>query len=80
MMVSEPAKWVEEIKEAGGDQFTFHLESTSDPDALIDQIRAAGMKVGDLRTTPLPLAAAAACFFSAPACFHNRGLTTDAIH
>ncbi|ETV99306.1 ribulose-phosphate 3-epimerase [Aphanomyces invadans] len=46
MMVSEPEKWVDDIKDAGGDQFTFHLESTSDPEALIRQIRAAGMKVG----------------------------------
>jgi ribulose-phosphate 3-epimerase len=27
-------------------QFTFHLESTADPEALIAQIKAAGMKVG----------------------------------
>lgn len=46
MMVSEPEKWVTDIKEAGGDQFTFHLESTTNPQALIEQIRAAGMKVG----------------------------------
>lgn len=46
MMVSNPEQWVEEIKDAGGDQYTFHLESTKDPAALIKQIRAAGMKVG----------------------------------
>ncbi|KAG9402091.1 hypothetical protein AC1031_007791 [Aphanomyces cochlioides] len=46
MMVSEPEKWVDDIKDAGGDQFTFHLESTSNPEALIKQIRTAGMKVG----------------------------------
>ncbi|EQC36726.1 ribulose-phosphate 3-epimerase [Saprolegnia diclina VS20] len=46
MMVAEPEKWVDDIKDAGGDQFTFHLESTSNPTALIAQIRAAGMKVG----------------------------------
>lgn len=46
MMVSEPEKWVEQIKDSGGDQFTFHLESTSDPLALIKQIKEAGMKVG----------------------------------
>ncbi|KAF0696928.1 Aste57867_12347 [Aphanomyces stellatus] len=46
MMVSEPEKWVDDIKDAGGDQFTFHLESTKNPEALIQQIRATGMKVG----------------------------------
>lgn len=46
MMVSNPEQWVEEIKEAGGDQYTFHLEATKDPAALIKQIRATGMKVG----------------------------------
>ena len=46
MMVSEPEKWVEPMKESGADQFTFHLEATSDPAALIQMIKAAGMKVG----------------------------------
>lgn len=46
MMVSKPEQWVSDIADAGGDQFTFHLEATSDPLALIAQIRAAGMKVG----------------------------------
>ncbi|TMW68481.1 hypothetical protein Poli38472_005949 [Pythium oligandrum] len=46
MMVSKPEQWVSDIADAGGDQFTFHLESTSDPLALIQQIRDAGMKVG----------------------------------
>ncbi|KAJ0393359.1 hypothetical protein P43SY_000629 [Pythium insidiosum] len=46
MMVSKPEQWVSDIADAGGDQFTFHLEATSDPLALIQQIRDAGMKVG----------------------------------
>lgn len=46
MMVSKPEQWVEEIKDAGGDQYTFHLEATEDPHAIIKQIRATGMKVG----------------------------------
>nr|CCA14210.1 ribulosephosphate 3epimerase putative [Albugo laibachii Nc14] len=46
MMVSEPEKWVQDIADAGGDQFTFHFEATKDPKALIEQIRKAKMKVG----------------------------------
>lgn len=46
MMVSKPEQWVQDIADAGGDQFTFHLEATADPLALIQQIRDAGMKVG----------------------------------
>eukprot|EP00128_Syssomonas_multiformis_P005493 Colp12_sorted_trinity150504_noHs@22937 len=46
MMVSEPEKWVDDMADAGGDQFTFHIEATKDPVALIHQIKAAGMKAG----------------------------------
>lgn len=46
MMVSRPEQWVGDIADAGGDQFTFHLEATREPLALIQQIRDAGMKVG----------------------------------
>lgn len=44
MMVSEPEKWVVPIAEAGGDQFTFHFESTNDPMGLIKLIKGAGMR------------------------------------
>jgi pentose-5-phosphate-3-epimerase len=46
MMVSRPEQWVDDIADAGGDQFTFHLEATEAPEALIEQIHKAGMKVG----------------------------------
>jgi ribulose-phosphate 3-epimerase len=46
MMVSEPERWVNDIAKAGGNMFTFHLESTKDPVSLIQSIRAAGMKAG----------------------------------
>jgi ribulose-phosphate 3-epimerase len=46
MMVSEPEKWVEPVKKAGGDQYTFHLEATANPAALIELIHASGMKAG----------------------------------
>ena len=52
MMVSEPAKWIKDVASAVGaaegkpSQFTFHVEATDDPKGVIEQIRAAGMKVG----------------------------------
>lgn len=31
LMVSEPEFWVKDMKEAGADMFTFHIEATKDP-------------------------------------------------
>lgn len=44
MMVSEPEKWVEPIAKSGGDQFTFHYESTENPKELIQLIKKNGLK------------------------------------
>lgn len=46
MMVLEPEKWVPEVAAAGGDQYTFHYESTKDPLALIKLIKDNGMRAG----------------------------------
>jgi ribulose-phosphate 3-epimerase len=47
LMVTDPDKWVEPLRKAGASNVTFHLESNvSDPKALIQTIRAAGMNVG----------------------------------
>jgi ribulose-phosphate 3-epimerase len=49
LMVSEPAKWVQPLQEAGASQFTFHLESAlpnDDAVTMIQMIRQAGMRVG----------------------------------
>ncbi|EGZ05796.1 hypothetical protein PHYSODRAFT_341998 [Phytophthora sojae] len=58
MIVAKPEQWVSDIAAAGGDQFTFHLESVKDPLTLIKQIRDAGMKVG-LAVKPVTSAEAA---------------------
>lgn len=44
MMVSNPEQWVPEIAKAGGDQYTFHYESTEKPLELIKLIKENGMK------------------------------------
>eukprot|EP00933_Yihiella_yeosuensis_P027505 TRINITY_DN21400_c0_g2_i1.p1 TRINITY_DN21400_c0_g2~~TRINITY_DN21400_c0_g2_i1.p1 ORF type:complete len:235 (+),score=62.53 TRINITY_DN21400_c0_g2_i1:132-836(+) len=48
LMVSNPEFWVEPMAKAGADSFTFHVEATENPVALIEQIRKASrpMKVG----------------------------------
>ncbi|KAH6930241.1 hypothetical protein HPB50_012253 [Hyalomma asiaticum] len=46
MMVLAPEKWVSPMADAGADQYTFHIEATSEPLELVRKIREAGMKVG----------------------------------
>jgi ribulose-phosphate 3-epimerase len=46
MMVADPAKWVDDIADAGGALYCFHLEATTDPLSVIKAIRARNMKVG----------------------------------
>jgi hypothetical protein len=47
-MVSNPGQWVNDFKAAGASQYTFHLEAVEHETigALIEEIRATGMKVG----------------------------------
>ncbi|KAF7339554.1 Ribulose-5-phosphate 3-epimerase [Mycena sanguinolenta] len=40
------AKWVNDIADAGGALYCFHLEATTDPLSVIKSIRARNMKVG----------------------------------
>ena len=42
MMVAEPEKWVTDMFDAGCNQYTFHIEATSDPAKLIRQIKETG--------------------------------------
>ncbi len=46
LMITDPLKYVQAFADAGADLITFHLESESDPDAVIDAIHAAGCKAG----------------------------------
>ena len=39
-------QWVEPMREAGADQYTFHIEATEIPEELCRQIHESGMKVG----------------------------------
>lgn len=44
-MVSRPEQWVKPMAAAGANQYTFHLEATTNPGNLIKEIRESGMKV-----------------------------------
>uniref|UniRef100_H3A0F4 Ribulose-phosphate 3-epimerase n=1 Tax=Latimeria chalumnae TaxID=7897 RepID=H3A0F4_LATCH len=46
MMVAKPEQWVKPMAAAGANQYTFHLEATDNPGALIKDIRENSMKVG----------------------------------
>ncbi|KAI0274753.1 ribulose-phosphate 3-epimerase [Gloeopeniophorella convolvens] len=46
MMVAQPEKWVNDIADAGGSLYCFHLEATSDPISLIHLIHERNMKAG----------------------------------
>lgn len=46
LMVTNPADYVEPLRDAGAHMFTFHIEATEDPAGLCDAARAAGMKTG----------------------------------
>jgi len=49
LMVSEPAKWIEPLKQAGATSLTFHIESDlpgAGPKQMIEMIHDAGMKAG----------------------------------
>jgi ribulose-phosphate 3-epimerase len=49
LMVSEPARWVEDFAKAGASGYTFHIEATSgleEATAIARDIRSHGMKAG----------------------------------
>lgn len=47
MMVSRPEQWVKPMAAAGANQYTFHLEATTNPGNLIKEIRESGLKVSN---------------------------------
>jgi ribulose-phosphate 3-epimerase len=55
LMIVEPEKYVERFAKAGADMISFHLNATSDPAAVLEQIRAAGAKAGLVINPDLPL-------------------------
>jgi ribulose-phosphate 3-epimerase len=46
LMVEKPEQYVEAFQKAGASCFTFHPSTTEDPEALLNDIHARGMKAG----------------------------------
>ena len=46
LMITDPLDYVEAFAKAGADLITFHLESNSDPEAVIRKLRELGCQVG----------------------------------
>ncbi|KAF8807298.1 ribulose-5-phosphate 3-epimerase [Phlegmacium glaucopus] len=46
MMVSQPEKWVDDIADAGGAMYCFHLEATDNPLPIIEKIHKRNMRAG----------------------------------
>jgi ribulose-phosphate 3-epimerase len=45
-MINDPIRYIKDFVKAGADLITFHLESTSDPEAVIREIRSHEMRCG----------------------------------
>lgn len=46
LMIVDPIRYVDAMKEAGADMFCFHVEATDDVKGTIEAVKNAGMKVG----------------------------------
>ena len=46
LMIIDPIRYIKEFAASGADLITFHLEAAQDPQAVIDEIRKYGCKVG----------------------------------
>lgn len=57
LMVQRPEQWVTDFAKAGANSYTFHVEASDDPAALIAAIRAAGMRPGITLKPATPLTA-----------------------
>ena len=46
LMITDPIRYVKDFVDSGADLITFHLEATSNPQAVIDEIHKYGKKAG----------------------------------
>ncbi|HEY4233680.1 MAG TPA: ribulose-phosphate 3-epimerase [Lacipirellulaceae bacterium] len=57
LMISEPARYIEQFQQAGADSMTIHAEAVSDPRPVLDKIHALGAIAGLAINPPTPLSA-----------------------
>lgn len=57
LMVKNPLQFVDDLKKAGADFFTFHVETEPHADKLISEIHDAGMKAGITLVPSTPISA-----------------------
>lgn len=65
LMISEPAKYAERFVDAGANHITFHIETVSEPEKLIDQLHELGVSAGICLNPETPVEAVEAV---APLC------------
>ena len=46
LMITDPIRYIKDFVDSGADLITFHLEATSNPQAVIDEIHKYGKKAG----------------------------------
>ncbi len=57
LMISSPADYARQFRDAGADHLTFHFEAVADPRPVIDQIHELGCTVGVAINPPTPVTA-----------------------
>jgi len=61
LMITEPARYVEQFREAGADMITFHAEAEADPVPLLRRIRGLGALAGISINPPTPVSVLEGC-------------------
>ncbi len=57
LMISDPEKYIESFAKAGSDHITFHIETTKEPEKLIDKLHGMGLTAGMTLNPDTPVAA-----------------------
>ncbi len=61
LMISEPARYVDQFREAGADLLTFHVEAVPDPIPLLRRVRGLGALAGIAINPPTPVSVLERC-------------------
>jgi ribulose-phosphate 3-epimerase len=61
LMISEPARYVRQFREAGADLMTVHIEVLPDPRPLLKEIRSLGAGAGISLNPPTPIESLESC-------------------